>query len=446
MRRWLILPVLITSGTLLLAQQPGSAVLPGGTNPVGPAPVKEAPSPASSAPTAKLTLSTDTPGPTDAANRKDLLAFDPQRAELRWSNGRWALQAGTVSLRDFGTRDEDAREALNIIRRLHLNQRGTIGHPVPIMEYWLADGLAPQAMSGGQHIYPIDRATLRAEAIQGQWCVLDNHRVFFNFGPLEQDAQQALNVIRKHGFDQVGYVGSSQPSMIYFVAGHAGAVATSLHSPSIETASIPHPNIPAAAPVQPGPPAQPGASTELKKDSPAYALLVRQAQLAARGSFQLAPPPSASGTRLRFDPHEATVRNEDGQWKLYGGQYVLGNFGSDDQQAHLALQMVKYYGCTEQCVVGLPEPTFRYFLVNGHAPMGMYHILKGHLIQTDKISAQQHQNDWYVCEGNKPLLFFGNRRADAQEMASAIKRYHFDCISQLGPPDHPALSFLVRTR
>src|SRR5262249_51232945 len=44
----------------------------------------------------------------------------------------------------------------------------------------------------------------------------------FNFGTHQDECQQALDVIRRHGFTRVGYLGHGQPQMLVFLAGRDG--------------------------------------------------------------------------------------------------------------------------------------------------------------------------------------------------------------------------------
>src|SRR5438093_883132 len=81
-----------------------------------------------------------------------------------------------------GNRQTEGRESLRILRELAVNQHGTIGSPKPVLEYWLANGKAPQAFGTGMRLLPIDRSSLRVEEIQGQWCLRDAQRLFFTFG------------------------------------------------------------------------------------------------------------------------------------------------------------------------------------------------------------------------------------------------------------------------
>src|SRR5262249_10882345 len=112
-----------------------------------------------------------------------------------------------------------------LIRDLRLTEYGTVGEPAPVMEYWLSAGQAPQGRVPGLRTLPIDQATLRVEQAQGQWCVRDARLVLFNFGPRGDDARQALAVLRKYGFPQVGVIGQLPPSMYLFLADPADRAA-----------------------------------------------------------------------------------------------------------------------------------------------------------------------------------------------------------------------------
>src|SRR5438132_9688166 len=109
-----------------------------------------------------------------AALDEQLITFDDRLADLLWTNGHWQLWAGPHLLKDFGRNETEGRRALALIRELHLTQRGTVGSPRTIMEYWLADGRAPTGMFPGWRTIPIDQASLRVEQTQGYWFVRDN--------------------------------------------------------------------------------------------------------------------------------------------------------------------------------------------------------------------------------------------------------------------------------
>src|SRR5262249_26249878 len=61
--------------------------------------------------------------------REALLTFDPQRADVVWSQNHWQLVVDGQVLKDFGRREVEARVALRVLRDLHLTQHGAIGSP-----------------------------------------------------------------------------------------------------------------------------------------------------------------------------------------------------------------------------------------------------------------------------------------------------------------------------
>src|SRR5262249_27785686 len=88
--------------------------------------------------TVPLTV-TDSHEPLGTPKKEELVPLDPAKAEIRWQNNRWQLLSGGVWIKDLGTNETDAREALHLIQEMHLTQRGTVGKPKPVMEYWLSD-------------------------------------------------------------------------------------------------------------------------------------------------------------------------------------------------------------------------------------------------------------------------------------------------------------------
>src|SRR5260370_11779474 len=130
---------------------------------------------------------------------ENLSNFVSWQAEIRKVDGHWELWAGAVKIKELGNREVDAREVLRLIRVLNLNQIGTVGKPLPVMEYWLSDGRAPQKM-GRLNSVPIDPDSLQVANCQGQWCLVDEGRPWFTFGAEAGEARRALQIIKKYEF------------------------------------------------------------------------------------------------------------------------------------------------------------------------------------------------------------------------------------------------------
>jgi hypothetical protein len=148
---------------------------------------------------------------------ENLVSFDPERLELNWSSLHWQLRSGSVLLKDFGPDAKAAQQTLQVIRELRLNQYGTVGSDRPVLEYWLSNGQAPCGLASGLRVFPLDQRSLRVEKTYGQWCLRDAYRILLNFENNEEDARNALAVLRKYRFTQVGSIGAANPPLLIFL-------------------------------------------------------------------------------------------------------------------------------------------------------------------------------------------------------------------------------------
>jgi len=380
------------------------------------------------------------PAPTRGPGPENLVTFDYRQAELRWIDQRWQLVAGNVWLKDFGRREADARAALRTIQSLHLTQRGTVGSPLPVMEYWLADGAAPHGFSAGGRVETLDLTSLRVELMQGQWCVRDNRHRLFAFGPHKDDAEQALALIRHYDFTHLGVIGPATPTMTYFLGIGSGLAHSHVLTPTEIKAGVNTPNKSSATGSDPAPSASAGQAPQQSALAPAALPAGRQPTAAGASS-----PPSLP-ERLPFDYRQVQLRHDQNDWKLVFGGHVFANFGADQLAAQQALSLFQYYRFTEQLLIGRPVPTFTYFLVAGQAPRGLKFGLPAEAFFPESVVVRQVGNQWMVCEGERPLVNFGEQQADARQLALAIQRYRFDHLCRLGSGPGQSLTFLVRAR
>jgi hypothetical protein len=394
--------------------------------------------PRASTPLATAPASTEAPP-------EHLTAFVNGLARLDWSSEGWRLTTGAATLKDFGRRESDARQALRLIRELRLNQHGTIGGQAPSLEYWLADGQPPRGPATGLHTLPIDGASLRVEQTQTQWVLRDNQRVLFNFGNEQSDARQALAVIRKYGFTEVGSVNPAAPSMVVFFAQPDAVSTANLHSGrSRDPARL------TGAPDKPAP----------DPLLPAGRLLAQHPGVVASAPVAPAVPPlwqvglsgnSLSATsqtpdRTPFDWRQVQLRKEDGGWKLAAGSCVLADFGADEHAARLGLSAVQYYRFTERRQVGGESARFTYFLVGGQPPRGAMFGADGQPFQLNRLQVRQIEGRWTVCDGDQPLVEMGDKAEEANQVLDLIRRQQVDRLCRLGAADGRGMTFLVRSR
>jgi hypothetical protein len=401
--------------------------------------------------------------------KENLTTFDNFQTNLIWQDSRWQVVAGGTVLKDFGPREMEARQALRLIREMHLTQHGTIGSPQPVMEYWLSNGQVPQGLGNGLRLVPIDQGSLRVEQEQGQWCVRDGQRVLFNFGQRADDAQQALGVLRKYGFTRAGVLGQGIPLMLVFMNpptdphSAADAMAHLAHQPGLTAGQFPGaqpPNnlppevlakYPGAAMNQMVPPAVPLLKNAPLPQGPRTPFaggtiqeLLPVSHTAALGGS--VPRLTDVAERIPVDWRQVQLRQEGGNWKLVAGNYTVGNFGGSERDARLALAAVQFYRTTEHCLVGGPKGHFSYFLSNGQPPHGLMMGLPGQFFQPETLEVQQVGDRWAICAGAQTLVRLGDKPEEARQMLEVIQRHKFDTLCHLGASEDEGVNFLVKTR
>jgi hypothetical protein len=352
-------------------------------------------------------------GPVWAVENETLTTFDYSRLQLHKVDSHWHLMAGEALVKDLGSSEADAREALAVIHELKLTQRGVIGTRAPVLEYWLADKAAPRGLIRSERLQTIDRVTLRIESVEGQWVLRDARQVWFNFGRFEADARQALSVFQRYPFNRIGYVGFPTPVLIYFVEATDGQTA----APS----KLPAANSPITA---------------------VQLCQVRQLTLVSPLTFN-----AATGEEHEpLDWRRAELCRDGNSWKLRIGSEVLADFGSRETEAREALRIVQHYRFTERCLIGASATPFAFYLVNGQPPRGLAFGLSNTSFASESLAVRQMDGKWLICDGQRPILRGGDSEADAKQILKAIQRYRFDNWCEIGGSDQGGLRFLVRER
>ncbi len=452
---------LVLSGlTALLAAPPADAQYGQAPSPAVP-PVPAQTSPYHTIPVAGPARPANpaTPGERRAAPPalvENLQTFDPDTLELTWTDNRWRLTVGGAVLKDFGRRESEGRQAERLLRTLRLTQHGTIGSTSPVLEYWLADGRAPQGPVPGYAALTFDAASLHVEESQGQWCLRDERRVLFNFGADGQDAHRALAVLRKYGFSQVIAVGSFAPSVLVFLAPpngepaareprkpstHESAEAAARKAQELKRLKDRFPGIDAETVLQPA------LHTLRAPDQPRQPFSGPALQPVGGGPLPgpHAAPSADHGDRVPFDWRQVQVRLEGSNWLLAAGGLVLANFGPDADAARRALDVVRYYRFTERRVVGRPTPRFSYFLVNGVAPRGAPFGVAGQPFRPDALKVNPIAGGLALFDGDRPLVALGESPDEAADLLAAIRRQRFDLLCSVGRPE-AGFTFLARSR
>ena len=347
------------------------------------------------------------------AEPEQLTSFDPMTLQIERRGEQWVILAGQQLLKDCGRREQEAYQVFHLIQQLGLSQRGVVGSPQPIIEYWLVGSEPPRTLPRGLRMLPIDLATLRVEQSQGFWVLRESTRVLLNFGTSESAARQALAVIQKYGFNRVGVVGQAVPLMLLFVAHPEGS--------GVHTVSMKQP--------------QPRAAHE-DKQAPSKG-----------GIFYPTPilPPiqgrkpdallGASAVRTPFDCRQAQVRREGEDWVLVVGTRIMGRFGFNERDARVAQAALMHYRLNELNQIGGPECHLGYFLASGQAPRGLMVGVMGDSFQPDQLTVAQTGSDFVIVQRGRAILNCGPKEEDARQMLAAIRKYGFDHLCHIGEKD-----------
>jgi hypothetical protein len=330
--------------------------------------------------------------------------FDAGSLRLKYDAGNWQLYAGTVMLKDFGRAEAAANEALQVLRDLRVNAHGAIGD---VFEYYLADGQAPSGMTRHRQVVHFNPEGTRVEQVGGNWCLRDERLVLYNFGPAKADAEAALAVCRKYGFNQLGYVGHPTPALKYL-----------LFDPQQRLPPrTPPPVVPASARMQ--------VSEQVRRPF-------------------VVPGEGVVGTSLPLDYRRLGLKRDRGGWTLDLGPDVSANFGGAEREGRALVQALQQLRCTEVCRVG--DTGFGFFLVNGRAPQGTLVGLPARPIRADRLTVRQVGASWAVCDGPRPLAEFGDKAEDARRALAAIKHFDFDHVCTAGAGRMDGVLLLVKSR
>jgi hypothetical protein len=73
--------------------------------------------------------------PKGPVRKEDCLAFDPDRARVKFVSGSWKIIDGRHWLYDFGNKENEARHALTIIKKYRFTHSCFVGRPQPSFKY-----------------------------------------------------------------------------------------------------------------------------------------------------------------------------------------------------------------------------------------------------------------------------------------------------------------------
>jgi hypothetical protein len=349
-------------------------------------------------PPAKLPADLLRPKMLDVEPLDPVTKFDPHAIEVRHVGQHWQLWSGKTMVKDFGQYRERAYDARRYIAELNLTERGAIGTPEPVMEYWLSNGEAPPLPSFSRNVIPFEPAALSVRAENGSYYVGNPKKLLFNFGPYAQDARQALAIIQKYGFNEISLIGAPNPSMTILLK-------NDYHSS--------------------GPDRTQNRVQLIAQMSPRHPLEI--------------PGVGRVGESRYFDPMRLDISKAADGWHLTAGSIDLGLLGQSEYQARTAMQIAQRFPFTEQ--VRLGTGGFIFYLSNHQAPRGVPLGIRSAAFQPGLLTVKQAGNQWLVTDGKVALATTASA-AEASQALAAVKHFGFNCSCEAGQ----GLKFLVLDR
>ena len=147
---------------------------------------------------------------------EDCIAFNYRRARVQRIDGHWKITVGKMWLKDFGSKEAEARQGLRILRHYRMDKQCFVGRPHPSMEYYLSRGRSPGGALRGEDCVTFKPARIQVSRVNGHWKIVDGSHWLLDFGAKEAEARQAHGILRHYGFTHSCFVGRPNPSMTYF--------------------------------------------------------------------------------------------------------------------------------------------------------------------------------------------------------------------------------------
>lgn len=150
----------------------------------------------------------------DVQVEEDCISFNPNRLRVSSSGDDYILGHGGHRMMAFDDRDE-AEQARRIMRRYGMNRSCYVGRPGPSLHYFLVGDEAPSGSMSNEDCLRFDPDRIEVSQARGNWRIVQGSRWLMNFDDKKDEAEKALAIIQRHGFNQSCYVGRPGPSMTY---------------------------------------------------------------------------------------------------------------------------------------------------------------------------------------------------------------------------------------
>jgi len=332
-----------------------------------------------------------------------MVRFDPNQLALKKVDGRWQIIAGKQFLKDFGPQEREAAEALRLIRDLQFCQYGTIAGAIPAFEFWLEDeGNAPKGGFASKTVISFNARTLRVEQVTGAWVIRDDKMLLYNFGNDEAAAKQAFDIMKKHGFNQLGIIGAPRPVMTYLTVDQYSRV-----DPK-----------------------------DARNDVRDMINTISQQGL-------MLPKIGYAGAKLPIESRKLEAVKVQKEWVVSHGREVIARFGTQERKARDAVNLLQDCRVSEIVIVG--SGGFPVYLASGKAPRTALVGTNVTRITAAQLTVKKQSDSTQIMDGRRAILTFANS-PDAELVVKVLQHFEFDQFTVLGDPSKGGLRFFAKSK
>lgn len=146
-----------------------------------------------------------------------------------------------------------------------------------------------------------------------------------------------------------------------------------------------------------------------------------------------------------INPNKVRAVQENGMWKLVDDGDVFADFGTRQDAAEAAVNLIKFYKFTDSCWAGRSQGSdlheMRYFKTNDGVPSGAMPGEDAITIDPDQVKAEEINGTWKVTSGDIWCLDYGQDRQACEQAADVIKTYRFTKHCFVGKPARAMMYF-----
>jgi hypothetical protein len=337
--------------------------------------------------------------PQDIIEDTKLSKYDLRYISTKFAKSEFGVYCKDQLIQNCGINSHVAEQLATLLREMQLSHHGEVAGATPKFDYWLKEikgpDLRPKLVATepqtkeGLGLVKLDTSSLSAVEITKVWVVRDNNRVLYNFGRDKAAALEALEIIKKYGFDAICPVGQPKPVMMLLVK--TPEALKSNKNPQEKTA---------------------GAESVLRFIGDGFHL-------------------PGHGYVAKLEPLARTrevVRGQ--QWQIEAAGDAFMKFGNDEAKARQTHQAFKDWGITSSITIG--QTGLKILLVNNRAPRGTPFTMQSQTFRMEELSMVSDNGIWEIRVGKTRLAAAGPNQKDAELLVEALKHLKVDAVVACG--------------